>query len=92
MSISHTITPSFTRLPISHTITFVKNRSENKIAATIRYGVSSDCTDKEGFSGDAVIRAEGAGALPNGRRAPVLLKESRGHKNDLPQGEVDFMN
>ena len=36
---------------------------------------------------DALIRAGGAGALPNGADAPVLMKERRGHKNDLPRGD-----
>ena len=43
------------------------------------------------FSENALIRAEGAGALPNGHFAPVGIKTSAAIKNDHPIGWSFFM-
>ena len=43
------------------------------------------------FSANALIRAEGAGAVPNGHFAPVGIKTSAAIKMTIPTGMVIFM-
>ena len=80
---------------LKHRNHFETERKIKETAAAIRYGeIRSDTAlraEQGYFSANALIRAEGAGALPNGRFAPVGIKTSAAIKMTIPVGMVIFM-